>query len=305
MRSFSTSRRAAAVGHVVAALALAATGCNGAGDGPIPSSRASRPLVAPLRLSPPGIRLFSPRPSPDGRWVAVSGSLGRGLFVLPTDGTGRLVVVDEAYRGPTAWTEASALVFGHERKKAFRPATGRTEETVASWHGPWDDRYGSLLAASTHGRLYHHPREGTVTWVDPEGRAHVQGDEMAWGAVADPTGRMVAWCAGRLSRARLRVWDLATGRVYDLGRGTHPAWSASGRLLVFARPLEAGRSGSLVEIRRSELLAWRPGLESPRPLFQPNSAAPMEPAVGPKGRYVYFSDWTEGAIYRLEIGGVP
>ncbi len=264
----------------------------------------SRPhLETARRISRPGLRLYSPLPSPDGKWVAASGHLGRGLYVMPADGSGPPIPVARDYRGPKAW-QAGALHFGHHRILAWHP-DGHTSPGRATWRELWDEDLGELLAGNELGSLFFHPKEGTLTWLTRDGRRVVRGQGLAWGAAAPPRGRFAAWSSGPFEEARLHVWEPATDRTWELGRGLHPAWSPDGSRLVFARPTEFTRTGSLLGVRRSRLWLWTPGSARPVPLDVQGGSAPMEPVFGPEGRFVYCSDWLDGTIYRLDLGGRP
>ncbi|MBN1611315.1 MAG: hypothetical protein JW940_32075, partial [Polyangiaceae bacterium] len=201
------------------ALALVAT-CQSppSGDPAVSQTQPAQAETGPLRLAAPerwqrlnpdGPFLVSPRLSPDGRWVAASGRLGVGLYVVATDGSSGLQTLDVEYRGPRGWSDAPvALHFGHDEVHAWRrgglePGSGRRV-----WERPWDDDLGLCVRSDRRGSWYHHPREGTVAF-EPEGASpELVVDFGAWGVVVSPTGRYAVWSTGTLREPRLWLYDV-------------------------------------------------------------------------------------------------
>ncbi len=261
-------------------------------------------LTDPLRINPKGPYLLSPLPGPEGQWLAASGRLGKGLVVISTDGRGSLLVLDESYRGPKAWTaKPAALNFGHELVEAWLPATRRRGVGHAVWHREWEEELGRLVGRTPFGEVFHHPKKGTVTLVSIDGEQKVRGGFEAWGVRLSPDGLRVAWCSGTLAAARLFVWELGEDRVIPLGRGAQPAWSSDGHRLVFVRPEKLRRIDGYTTVVRSELRVWTVGREDSQSLPLRKGLAPMDPVFGPAGKWLYFSDWRDGALFAVRWDG--
>ena len=267
-------------------------------------ARGTGSLGDPLRLNPNGPYLVSPLPSPDGHWVAASGRLGVGLYLVPADGRGEPKLIEEGYRGPRAWTDAPlALNFGQDLVVAWIPGRSRRVEGRALWRKDWDEELGQRMGWTRFGEVFFHPKKGTVTLIDPTGERTVRGDFNAWGARLAPDGARLAWCSGTLADPRLFVWDLASGKVRDLGRGVQPSWSPDGRRLLFVRPERLRRYGGYTRVVSSQLLFWTVGSREPVRLPLRRGLAPMEPVFGPRGEWLYFSDWSDGTLYGARLEG--
>lgn len=266
-------------------------------------------LRTPLRLNPSGPYLVSPRPSPDGHWVAAAGRGGVGVYVVSAEGSGPVRRVDSSYRGPRAWSASPvALHFGHLSPVAWLPRSGRTEAGRAIWQSEWDETLGRFLARGAAGSVYHHPRLGTVTLVRRDGSTEVRGQGRAWGARVSPDAARVAWCTGTLGQPRLFVWTFGSDRIQALGAGAQPAWSPDSVRLLFVRPLALRRFGGHTTVERSELRLWSGGAGAPVRLATRIGHAPMEPTFGPDGQTIYYVDWRDGGLFRASLGragGVP
>lgn len=266
-------------------------------------------LSPPIRLNPNGPFLVSPQASPDGKWIRAFGRKGMGLFVIPADGIGSPSVLDGKYRGPARWiSDKVALVFGHDDIRQWVPGKGVSPGQKPSDSPKWGEDFGRFLGRGPIGAFYHHPKLGTVTLVLADGGIKERGDGQAWGARLAPGKSLIAWCTGNLANPHLFVWIPSSEKVVDLGTGAYPAWFPDGQRLVFARPLEVTRVNGKGVVRQSELWFWALASNGPVRLNTEVGRTPMEPWVGPEGRYIFYSDWLDGALYRVSLswqGGKP
>jgi len=246
----------------------------------------------------------SPAPSPSGRWLAVAGLRGQGLYLLPTDG-GRERVVDADFRGPWRWRNDGArdvLCFGSgTTADALDAETWEARSPCApvAHHEEWGDQIHKVGGRT----FYHNSRVGTVTVVHDQGVERFPLDRSAWGAKVSPDGRYVAYCTGNLAKAELILLDVAAGRTQRLGTGAHPAWFPDSARLVYTAISRIERLGRSAMVTAATLRLYEVATGKSRVLAptsgQTVQRAEVQPAVSPDGRNIVYADWRSGAIYRM------
>lgn len=311
---------------------LAGLGCEEGGPPSAPEQRARAqrgvappdgpgPKQGPLRLAPPhrwtrlnpaGPPLYTPRPSPDGRWLAASGRGGVGLHVVEIAGPGAVLAVDPARRGPWAWLGGrAALRFGADAgaRREWRPGRSVTPAGAGAdpWERPWDEERGELLWQGPAGAWHHHPKRGTVTFTAPGAAPRAVAEHGAWGAVADSGGRFVAWSTGTLAESRLYAHDRARDETRSLGAGLHPAWLPGRGVVIYAVPAGVSRGPGGANVTGAELWVYDVRTGAQRALTATADRAEMEPAVAPAADAVFLADWQGGGIWRAPLlgGGAP
>lgn len=270
------------------------------------------PRSAWVRLNPAGPELYSPRVSPDGKWVAAAGRGGRGLYVVASAARGSVAAVDPSRVGPWAWASGPvALHFGiaGEAPRVYLPDRRviATRGAKTPWETSVDEELGERIWAGPDGAWYHHPKLGTITRVPAGQKPLVVVNDEAWGAVASPDGRFVAYCTGRLSDSRLFVHDALQRRTRELGPGVHPVWIPGRAEVIYAVPGELERRPGISTFRGAELWLSDALTGAHRALTRSRDLVEMEPAVAPDGESLVFVDWREGGLYRAPLagGGAP
>lgn len=297
--------------------ALLLAGCEAGPPAPAPESAAravsgSGPItLAPVdtwrRLNPAGTFHTSPVPVPGGRWVALSGWRGRGLFAVPVAG-GPLVTVQEGYLGPRRpaggpdrlcledAATRQALVADLARGEL---AAARGAECVGPDYA--QDSLGLVLHAAPGRTLWLHPRRGQLHEETPARGPRLLAEAPMWDVVPGPSGRHVAYATGTLAEPRLHVLDVASGRVTDLGPGAQPAWLPDGAALVYAVPAGVQRRPGTTSITAADLFGVDLADLRPRQLTRTPAIAEMQPAVSSDGRTLLLSDWRGGGIFAVAI----
>lgn len=249
--------------------------------------------------------LVTPRWSPAGDRLLVSGRYGVGLYVLD-DPAGTLRTLDPSFQGRAYWSPDALRVVlpvphAQEAFEAIEIASGARErmprpaflpETIPLFEG----YAGAEFLFDGDGRrvLYEEYRGRIVAW---EGDRRANLAEMdAWGPRVAPGGRRVAWCEGHLHEAALVVAAL-DGAVLFRGRGAHPAWLPDGVRLVYAEPAPdvAYDGRPFVGFADLWLLDVRDG--SRIRLTDTPDAIEMEPALSPQGTRLAWADWRDGSIH--------
>lgn len=249
--------------------------------------------------------LVTPRWSPAGDRLLVSGRLGVGLHLLDLD-DGTVRTLDPSYQGRAFWSpDALRIVVpvphAQEAFEAIEVASGARErmprpaflpETIPLFEGI----AGAEFLFDRDGRrvLFEEYRGRVVAW---DGDRRVNLAELdAWGPRVAPDGRRVAWCLGHLHVAELVVATL-DGTVLFRGRGAHPAWLPDGARLVYAEPAPGfevdGRP--FVGLADLWLLDVRTGARTR--LTDTPEAIEMEPAFLPQGTRLAWADWQDGSIH--------
>jgi hypothetical protein len=249
--------------------------------------------------------LVTPRWSPAGDRLLVSGHFGIGLHLLDLAG-GSLRTLDPSAQGRAVWSpdalrvllpvpqaedafEAIDVVSG-TRERMPRPAF--LPETIPLFEG----RAGAEFLFDADGRrlLYEEYSGRLVAW-DGDRRVNLV-EVDAWGPRAAPDGRRVAWCEGHLHQSELVVAAL-DGTVLFRGRGAHPAWLADGARLVFSEPApELAHDGRpFVGFAELWLLDVRSGARTR--LTDTPELIEMEPALSPQGTQLAWADWSDGTIH--------
>jgi|GEM_PF-1306133 len=294
---------------------------------PLAATASVRPEPDPATAAPPGPLaeeqvflgspdvpfLVTPRWSPAGDRLLVSGRYGVGLYLLDVPG-GALRTLDPSFQGRAFWSPDNRRVVlpvphAQEAFEAIEIASGVRErmprpaflpETIPLFEGLAGAEF--LFDADGRRVLYEEYRGRIVAW---DGDRRVNLAEMdAWGPRVASDGRRVAWCEGHLHAAELVVAAL-DGRVLFRGRGAHPAWLPDGVRLVYAEPAPAvGYDGRpFVGSADLWLLDVRDGGRV-RLTDTPESIE-MEPAISPQGTRLAWADWHDGSIHVARLVAGP
>lgn len=258
-----------------------------------------------IHVNPAGPMLYSPTISPDGRWIAASGIGGADLHVVSSDGSVGPLLVGPRYRGARTWsTDPVALHFGLDGPDRAEPrrwhAGARDVEPDSQLrHKPIVAPYGQLEHEGAGASWYFDPLRGTITRVRRDRAAEVVVDDGgAWGLTVSPDGTAVAWCTGILADARVHVRRAEGGQRLALGPGTYPAWFPDSRHVVFSRHVATAERGPYETVLGADLVMWDALTGVSWELTNTADIEEMEPVVAPDGRWVAFSDWRGGGLYR-------
>jgi len=255
-------------------------------------------VTGPRRITAAGDFRVSPAWSPSGRWLAVAGLRGQGLYLVPTDG-GPERAVDVDHRGPWRWRSVGTrdvLCFGNgATADALDAETWEVRPPCAPVD--YDAERGLRIHRVGGKTFYHNSRLGTVTVVQDGLARTIPLDAGAWGARVSPDGRYVAYCAGTLATAELLLLDVAAGRTRSLGPGAHPAWFPDGARLLYTVISRVERVGRAGVVAAADLHLFEVGASQSRRLEQAGDQAEVQPAVSPDGRHLAYADWRTGAIY--------
>lgn len=301
-RSFSLKRLG--VGLAAAVLLLPTCEVNDPDGGATRLERAVRQVSAPTVLSGPrkltaaGAFRVSPAWSPSGRWLAVAGLRGQGLYLVPVDG-GPERVVDAEHRGPWRWRSEGTrdvLCFGNGlTADALDAETWEVRPPCAPVD--YDAEQGLRIYRAGGRTFYHNSRLGTVTVVQDGHTRTIPLDSGAWGAKVSPDGRYVAYCAGSLAKAELLVLDVTAGRTRSLGPGAHPAWFPDSARLLYTVISHIERFGRAALVTVADLHLYEVDTGQGRVLEQTGDHAAVQPTVSPDGRYIAYADWRTGAVF--------
>jgi hypothetical protein len=259
------------------------------------------------RLNPHGPFLVSPKWNSRGDGLLAAGGMGRGRYLLEPHRAG-VVVLDERFRGPSAWVDDGKRVClerdGNTRTIDYDVPNRRFVEGRNARCRPrnWVDDLGRVIHQDGAKQVFHHPRFGTIIVREGNAPTRMLEDRGAWGARISPDGRRVAYCLGTLSRPELYVVDMS-GRITRVGRGAHPAWIPGGRFVVYATVDRILRIGRRATVAESELWAFDVIAGTSIALTSTPDKAEMNPAVSPRGDAVAFSDWRTGAVYVAPLIG--
>ena len=242
----------------------------------------------------------SPAWSPSGRWLAVAGLRGQGLYLLPVDG-GPERVVDADFRGPWKWRKEGTrdvLCFGSgttadaldaETWEVLTPCVSET----------YDDVRGDRIHRVGGRTFYNNSRLGTVTivWEGQSGQDQtIPLDTGAWGAKVSPDGRYVAYCSGTLAKAELLLLDVNAGRTTSLGTGAHVAWFPDSLGFVYTVISRVERIGRAALVTAADLHLYDVATAQSRCLDQTDGRSEVQPVVSPDGGRIAYADWRSGAV---------
>ncbi|MBM4318941.1 MAG: hypothetical protein FJ125_03045, partial [Deltaproteobacteria bacterium] len=271
--------------------------------------------------------LVTPRWSPDGRQLLVSGQGGIGLSLIELADRSRSEIdplfVGEALFSPDGKTLALRWADGLQQEYAVgnrqlrpaiappRPAPELPEPANPGSFVPTQDPLqllgsppafvaGELLFDSPYLRVWFDPYRGTVEAETTNGTRQVA-DAGAWGVQVSVQGR-IAYCLGHLPDASLHLYDLQHGHR-DLGRGAQPAWSSDGSQLVFTLAEWAPEGGPAPQ--QAELYLHDLPLDRTVRLTATPEVAEMQPAFSPRGDRLAFADWRSGQVLVARWHGAP
>lgn len=169
--------------------------------------------------------LHRPRLAPDGSRLIATSDKADTVVLVALDDRRPTVLLERRGAGYLPVWAVDGRSFGV--RAAARPFSG---EPLMSF-----DLAGRYLGPYTLGRRVAQA-DGVVT-VD--GTALDTGDKYAFAPIVDPTGRYVAF---ETLTAGLFLYRVADGRLTALGRGTSPAFSPDGEVLVFERTTDDGHA---------------------------------------------------------------
>ncbi len=218
--------------------------------------------------------LVSPRWSPGGERLLLSGRGGVGLYFVHLD-TSKIDELDPAYHGAARFEAAGEITKLPEM---------------------FDD--GLRLLYSNDGiRVSYDEYRGRLI-VGERGRSRVLA-ENTWGARMSPGGKMVAFCTGHLASAELHVLGL-DGSVEYSGPGAQPEWLPDGKRLVFTRPQAAYDGGTAHGIAGADLFMLDLTTHQTLRLTATPMITEMQPAISPSGRLA-FVDWRSGRLFVAKL----
>ena len=231
------------------------------------------PAGQPIRLTEGKEAFICPALSPpDGRWIAVTRSNWRGIWLMNPDGTGlRQLTGDPGAGYRFAWSpDGTQIAYRTERRTdgqrhfAIRVAdagNGQTEELtefqrylgIPHWvlgDGTLafeTDREGTLAQALVVGLIAPQPKEAAphrvattsrdlriwISEADGSDRRPVSGTgERCFDPILSPDGIMIGYSV-LSGGGRIAVARTDGTAGSDLGYGSNPSWSPDGRYLVF------------------------------------------------------------------------
>jgi hypothetical protein len=231
-------------------------------------------LDSPTEIDSQGRFLVSPRWSPGGERLLLSGRGGVGLYVVQPD-TGKIDELDPKNRVATGWD-----------------AVGRVTELPLLF----DDGL-RLLYSNDMIRVSYDEYRGRLI-VGERGTSRFLA-ENTWGARMSPGGKMVAFCTGHLASAELHVLGL-DGSVEYSGHGAQPEWLPDGKRLVFTRPQAAYDGGTAHGIAGADLFMLDLTTHQTLRLTATPKITEMQPAISPSGRLA-FVDWRSGRLFVAEL----
>ncbi len=256
--------------------------------------------AGPRRLTPSGTYRVSPAWSPSGRWLAVAGLRGVGLYLVPTAG-GAEREVDADFRGPWRWRrdgDRDVLCFGDgPTADALDAETWELQQPCAPVD--YDAERGRLIHSVDSRRFYSNSRLGTVSIVQDGRTRTIPLDQGAWGAKVSPDGRYVAYCSGTLAKAELLLLDVAAGRTRSLGPGAQASWYPDSKQLVYTVITHMERVGRAALVNRAYLNLHDVVTGKTRLIDTPFGRAATQPALSPDGGQLVYADWRSGAVYAL------
>jgi hypothetical protein len=230
------------------------------------------PVLTDVRAVPAqGRFLVTPRWSPTGDRLLLSGWRGVGLTTLDT-ATGAMQDLD--------W---------HARTRARWDAIGKIAPDTAPVEGDSEvifDRDGI--------RVLDRIRDGMLEAITPHGTTQIAAGG-TWAARVSPDGRLVAYCTGHLPSGRLRIVEIGGPLMYE-GPGVHAAWLPNEPGLVYAVPEERMSDHGTAELGGSDLYMISAPAWTPVRLTTTPDVYEMEPAVSPAGDRLAFSDWKTGTL---------
>lgn len=214
---------------------------------------------------------FSPRFSPDGRELLVTGERHAGLAIVAIHGrAGPIVVVSDEGAGVDArFLPDGRILFSArragERRKMIADRTGAVRSAG-------DGEVPGPIAFSNGDRIY----------VRSDSRLESAGTgDRFFGPIATSDGARVAFEG---LATGIWVYEIAGGSLTHVGRGTAPSWSADGRRLVFERTEDDGH-----QIVASDLWLYEIGRGLDRLTFT-EDVLERRPAIAPDGARIAYDD---------------
>jgi TolB protein len=225
-----------------------------------------------------GPRDFSPRWSPDGRRIAFVRSTApdvTAIWIVNADGTSaRPLDQEHAYAEHPRWSPNGRWIAYQVQTQTDQSGL-RAHTTFELWlvrpEGSERHRLVQSDAAAAGGNPLYSVASGTWAW--------------------SPDGRRIAFVSGKEGQERVRVVEVATGKVRARGRGWDVDWSPDGRRLavtVDARfEIGAPACGSLWLVPRDQ--GKRRLLARPPSSADVNAPCYVWPRWSPDGRSIAFA----------------
>jgi len=278
-----------------------------------------------------GQYFMQPRWSPDGAWIAFTGSNYQGLWVMKADGSGARKITDEAAGFGFEWAANTKAIISRvakfEKKYRYNAVKlfdlEKNEARLLSDYRTFMPGLPHFADADQKVFMYNRDKievfdSGLKPTVLQKTSAHPQihflkEDKIAIGNIATKTFKILTPLTGQqylnLTPAPDKTkiaFEVMGGNLYvmnadgtglvDLGKGHRPQWSPDSQYLVYMIARDDGH-----QFVASDLYVIRSnGLEK-TPITATNDKLEMNPSWSADGKKIAFDLMNEGAIYVMEI----
>lgn len=257
-----------------------------------------------------GAFLVTPRWSPAGDRLLVSGKNGRGLFSLDLAGR-TLTELDSQALGRVFWSKDGRTVqyrrsgSGEELQemsfasRLAQPiaAAARLLQTLRLSDAVAD---AEVIFEAEGSKLVYEEYRGRIAVVE-DGKERVLVEGGAWEARTSPDGKLVAYCEGHLEAPALKI-IAGNGEKTEVGPGAHPAWFSDGRRLVYTVPVAVAGQDGHDRLAGADLFLYDAVENRSARLTETAGVTEMEPAVS-AGGVLACSDWASGALITARLCG--
>jgi Tol biopolymer transport system component len=279
-----------------------------------------------------GLQLQNPIPSPDGRYILLSGPRYNGLWVMETEsGMVRQISDSQGTGFGAIWAYDATQIIARstrtiERRRQFALVEIDIYEAQTTYLTDYQARMTttpvlhagspSVLIATSSG-IQTHAMAAHKTAAPYEIRrpsAHANGNKLfltlptsvdimefqpfdadQWylNAAASPDGKKIAF---EVYGGNVHILQVSTGELTDLGPGYQPSWSPDSRYISFTRNQDDGYRHTYGEI----VVAAADGSES-LVLYASDLNIPANPHWHPSTNRIYFDYMHSGTIMAVDV----